>query len=77
MDMLTCPTLNDLFAQLGLPDDDANIIAFIATHKPLTSNIELSQAPWWTQAQADFLRSALDDDAEWAIIVDELSDLLR
>lgn len=74
---INSPTLNDLFAQLGLPDDNANIAAFIAAHKPLPHELTLIQAPWWTPSQAEFLKEAIADDAQWAIIVDEFDDLLR
>lgn len=77
MELPIAPTINDLFAQLGLPSDNVSIDAFIATHKPLPSTLLLTQAPWWTPAQAAFLRESIQEDAEWAIIVDKLDDLLR
>lgn len=77
MELPIAPTIYDLFAQLGLPNDDESIDAFIATHKPLPATLLLAQAPWWTPAQATFLREAIEEDGEWAIIVDELDDLLR
>lgn len=71
------PTLADLFAQLGLDADDAAQRAFIAAHAPLPANLPLPDAPFWTPAQATFLREALLEDAEWAEVVDELDALLR
>ena len=71
------PTLADLFAQLGLDADEAAQRAFIAAHAPLPANLPLPDAPFWTPAQATFLREALLEDAEWAEVVDELDALLR
>ena len=34
-------TMNNLFAQLGLPADEAAIESFIATHRPLDSGTAL------------------------------------
>ena len=71
------PTLADLFAQLGLDADEAAQRAFIAAHAPLPATLPLPDAPFWTPAQATFLREALLEDAEWAEVVDELDALLR
>ncbi|MFU8797793.1 MAG: DUF2789 family protein [Gammaproteobacteria bacterium] len=67
----------DLFAQLGLPNDGPSIKNFIASHRPLSSEIMLFKAPWWTPAQASFLRESIAEDANWAIAVDKLDVLLR
>jgi hypothetical protein len=67
----------DLFAQLGLPYDDAAIQQFIAAHAPLASEIALANAAFWTPAQALFLREALVQDADWAELVDQLNAALR
>ncbi|HAF54801.1 MAG TPA: DUF2789 domain-containing protein [Thauera sp.] len=69
--------LKDLFAQLGLPDDAASIDAFIKAHSPLAENVKLADAPFWTSAQASFLREELAEDADWAELVDQLSAALR
>jgi hypothetical protein len=69
--------LPDLFAQLGLPNDELNIKNFIQTHRPLAHNLTLAEAPWWTPSQASFIQEAIADDANWAIAVDELDSLLR
>lgn len=42
--------LNNLFAQLGLASDDPAIEQFIKTHRPLTTGLVLSGAPFWTSA---------------------------
>ena len=69
--------LHELFNQLGLPSDGVAIEGFIASHSPLPQEIRLSEAPFWTQAQAQFLSEAMRDDADWAPIVDQLNVLLR
>jgi len=68
---------NDLFAQLGLPSDEPGIRQFIAAHTPLAADVKLPQAPFWTPAQAAFLREALLQDSDWAELVDQLSESLR
>lgn len=67
----------DLFAQLGLADDGDSIQAFIKAHAPLPHEIKLVDAPFWTEAQAAFLREELAEDADWAELVDQLDAALR
>ncbi|MBP7581305.1 MAG: DUF2789 domain-containing protein [Vogesella sp.] len=69
-------TLCTLFAQLGLPDNPADIRAFIASH-PLPADTAIADAPFWNAAQAAFLKQALDDDADWAELVDTLAARLQ
>lgn len=71
------PTMASLFAQLGLPDDAAAIGDFITRHRPLSERLRIDQAPFWTTAQAGFLREAILDDADWAAIIDTLDAELR
>lgn len=66
-------TLEALFLQLGLPNSPEEIDAFIQQHRPLPDGLLLSQADFWTQNQATFLREAILKDADWAVVVDELS----
>lgn len=68
---------HELFAQLGLPGDDAGIAHFLKTHRPLAGQIALPDAPFWTPAQATFLREALLQDTDWSQQVDQLSQALR
>ena len=70
-------SLNDLFAQLGLPSDDVSIHQFIQTHRPLDTAIYLVDAPFWTPSQSAFLREQLQADADWTALVDQLSSALR
>lgn len=73
------PTLHfhDLFAQLGLPCDEQGIADFLRNHSPLAGSIKLSDAPFWSPAQAVFLREALLQDSDWAELADQLNIALR
>lgn len=64
---------HDLFTQLGLADDAVSIERFIAAHAPLPAGMKLHAAPFWTTAQAAFLREACMQDADWAELADQLS----
>ena len=68
---------SDLFAQLGLPNDDLAIQHFLASHAPLSPDFRLPEAPFWTPAQADFLREAILQDSDWVEMVDQLSVALQ
>ncbi|MFO1327962.1 MAG: DUF2789 domain-containing protein [Rubrivivax sp.] len=63
--------LCDLFAQLGLPHAPAEVEHFIATHR--LAGTRLCDAPFWSVAQAQFLREQLHADADWAEVVDDLA----
>jgi hypothetical protein len=73
---LTTPTLATLFEQLGLESNQASIDAFVSSHF-LPENIKLSEADFWTPQQARFLKEELREDAEWALVVDELNERLH
>ncbi|PLX59580.1 DUF2789 domain-containing protein [Sedimenticola selenatireducens] len=70
-------TLSTLFAQLGLPNSEADTNAFIIEHRNLVGSIPLDKAPFWTTAQSSFLREAIEEDSDWAEIVDQLDNSLR
>jgi hypothetical protein len=70
-------TMQDLFAQLGLPDDEPSIKRFVREHRPLPDEQRLHEASFWSDHQAAFLREKLKDDSDWAIPIDELSARLR
>ena len=70
-------TLGTLFEQLGLQNDAASIDAFIQSHAILNKDGPIWAEPFWSSSQASFLREALEEDADWAEIVDELSNLLH
>ena len=67
----------DLFAQLGLPSDATGIAHFLAMNAPLPGNVLLQDAPFWSPAQAAFLRESLQQDSDWAELADQLSQALR
>lgn len=69
-------TLATLFEQLGLASDEANIRRFIQQHSLPPSTV-LMEAPFWNQAQADFIREGLLEDSDWAEMIDLLDTLLR
>ena len=69
--------MSNLFAQLGLANDDAAIARFIATHRPLAEAVKLHEADFWSPSQASLLYEAIRDDADWAEVVDELNVELR
>lgn len=66
-------TLNNLFAQLGLLSDEDSVATFIKSHSHLASDIMLSEATFWTPAQAAFLREEILKDADWAEVIDQLN----
>ena len=70
-------SLRNLFEQLGLPGGEAEIERFVATHRPLAAGLLLADAPFWTAAQAQFLREEIAEDADWAEVVDQLNLMLR
>ena len=68
--------LAGLFDQLGLPDDPESIDCFVETHR-LAPDQPIEAAPFWSPAQAEFLREELRKDADWAEVIDELNALLH
>ncbi|HPQ96476.1 MAG: DUF2789 domain-containing protein [Thiothrix sp.] len=65
-------TLSTLFEQLGLSGESTDMDAFIASH-PLPEDTPLSEADFWTPAQARFLCEGILRDANWAEAIDELN----
>ena len=65
-------TLENLFNQLGLDADRASIEQFVADHF-LAEDVKLVEAPFWSPAQASFLKEKLLEDGPWALAVDELN----
>lgn len=69
-------SINALFQQLGLPATDSDVESFFAQHK-LDHDTRLIEADFWTEAQSTFLKEALEDDADWTEMVDQLDARLR
>lgn len=67
----------ELFAQLGLPSDEAAIRTFLRGHAPLPDGLRLEDAPFWNAAQSELLRQELGEDADWAEVVDQLNAALH
>lgn len=70
-------SLSTLFEQLGLPSGQSEIEGFIARHSPLPTEIAIQDAPFWSESQSHFLEEGLEDDSDWAEVIDELDALLR
>lgn len=68
---------SELFKQLGLPDDPVGIDQFITSHSPLKNEVKLVDAPFWTDAQKTFLKDSIEEDADWAVMFDQLNEALR
>ena len=69
-------TIYTLFAQLGLPNSDVAIEAFVKNNH-LPDEIPLEKAAFWSAGQAQFLREAIAEDADWSEVVDQLDAQLR
>lgn len=70
------PRMTNLFLQLGLDADPAAIAQFIKTHQ-LPADVGLAEAPYWNDAQRQFLAEEIKEDAAWAIVVDQLNESLH
>jgi len=65
--------MSELFAQLGRASDPAAIAAFLSRQAPLSGAVRLHEASFWTPSEAEFLRQAVTDDADWAEVVEQLN----
>ena len=70
-------TMSNLFAQLGLPSEEAAVEDFIAAHRPLGGDVAVYRAPFWSATQREFLKEEIIEDADWAAVIDELNGRLR
>jgi hypothetical protein len=70
-------SFSELFKQLGLGGSHEEIEKFLSEHAPLPTGILLSDAPFWSPAQAAFLREARESDSDWSEVVDALNVALR
>ncbi|AKX44082.1 hypothetical protein AKN87_02400 [Thiopseudomonas alkaliphila] len=76
MNTVTEPRMTTLFSQLGLEDSPEGIKNFIATHQ-LPAEVKLTEAPYWSEAQRQLLKELLEEDSEWALVVDQLNEALH
>jgi len=70
-------SLTSLFQQLGLPSSPEEIRHFIDAHRPLPEQVSLHAAPFWSRSQAAFLLENIQNDADWAEVIDRLNVALR
>lgn len=68
--------IQTLFEQLGLPSDEDSIENFIGTNR-IPDGVRLYEAEFWNPSQAKFLYEGLAQNADWAIVIDELNTRLR
>lgn len=68
--------MTNLFLQLGLPAEEDAIAAFFL-HNQLPLQVALADAPIWNEGQRQFLREAISNDSEWALVVDALNESLH
>lgn len=68
---------SDLFAQLGLPNDDQSIAQFLIEHTTKEKDFRLPDLSFWSPSQAAFLKESLVQDSEWSGLADQLSSALR
>lgn len=66
-------TMANLFAQLGLSTEPADIDNFITEWRPQSMGVSVCNAPFWTEAQRHFLKEEIILDADWAGVIDELN----
>ncbi|WP_303636674.1 DUF2789 domain-containing protein [Stenotrophomonas tuberculopleuritidis] len=72
----TEPRMTNLFLQLGLDASAEGIATFIRGHQ-LAADVEVADAPYWNEAQRQFLAESLQADAAWSTVVDELNESLH
>ncbi len=70
-------SMAELFAQLGLDNETHAIEHFIQQHRGLNARVTLADADFWNPAQAAFLREGINEDSDWAEVIDELDVRLR
>lgn len=73
---MTQVRMTNLFLQLGLDASEQGIANFIQNHQ-LPADVRLLDAPYWNEAQRQFLEEQLKADAPWALIVDQLNESLH
>ena len=71
------PTMKGLFSQLGLDNSDRAIEQFIEAHQGMAESQHIEDAPFWSASQAAFLKTAINDDADWAEVIDQLNMMLH
>ncbi len=70
-------SLEALFDQLGLDSSSNSIDDFININGGIAKHIEIHDADCWTKQQAQTLKTMKENDADWAVVVDELNVRMR
>lgn len=70
------PRMTNLFLQLGLDSSQEAIDRFLLENE-LPQDVHILDAPFWTASQAELLKELLNSDANWSLVVDQLSEALR
>lgn len=70
------PRMSNLFLQLGLDAGDQPIADFIRAHQ-LPADVRIVDAPYWSEAQRQFIAEQLKADAGWTLVVDQLNESLH
>ena len=68
--------LPQLFDQLGLDSSNLAIARFIK-HHPLSGDVILGDANFWSESQRQFIKDSWRSDSDWCEVVDKLDALLR
>lgn len=68
--------LQGLFLQLGLLCEPLEMEEFASSHQ-LILGTKLSDAPYWSVSQLDFLLEALAHDSAWSNATDHLAIMLN
>lgn len=72
----TRPRMTNLFEQLGLDSSEEAIQSFIENHQ-LDADTLITDAPYWSEGQRQFLAEKIKSDGEWALVVDQLNESLH
>lgn len=67
----------ELFEQLGLGSSAKEMKDFVNSHRQKRDTTPIYEASFWTASQSAFLRQAIEQDADWAELVDQLDVMLR
>ncbi len=68
--------MTNLFEQMGLDSSPQAIADFIRDHH-LPPEVSIVDAPYWNDAQRQFLGEMLKANARWAIVIDQLNESLH
>ncbi|KUI97861.1 DUF2789 domain-containing protein [Vibrio sp. MEBiC08052] len=69
--------VTDLFEQLGLGSSPEEIKYFVNNHRHTQDSTPIHEASFWTASQSAFLKQAIEEDANWVELVDQLDVMLR